>query len=148
MVAILTVIGLSGCTQYLLDAESSIPGPPSLAEAAPRLSNLEITPSVLRAGQINELTVRVQYEDWNRDVGPDRVRVRREVEAVSGNLAFQQPVVEYTVPVELSGRSGTFQYNIDIFVPDHGYGRLRFSISIYDQRGNRSASLSAILSIQ
>lgn len=148
MVAILTVVGLSGCTQYLLDAESSIPGPPPLAEAAPRLSNLKITPPALRAGQMNELTVRVQYEDWNRDIGPDRVRVRREVEAVSGNLAFHQPVAEYTVPVEPSGRSGTIQYGIDIFIPGHAYGRLRFSISIYDERDNRSASLSVILSIE
>lgn len=144
----LATYAATGCTFYLGDVESLVPEPPPLAQAAPRLSQLTVIPSTLSAGASTLVTVRFRYEDWNEDVGPQRAKVLRHLEVLSGNIAFLQPSRELWVEVNHHGRYGFVEFSIEFFVPSEGFGQIQLSVFLYDNSGNRSNPVSALLNVR
>lgn len=146
---ILLLLGLNlGCTQYLSGLASAIPNPPPLAQAAPRLSNLSVTPSNLPSGRVTTITISFDYEDWNEDVGPTKVKLWRKLEVIEGNFTFPVNTRELLVNVNARGRYGSVTHQIDIGLPYGLYGTIRLSVSIYDNYGNRASRLSTMLYVQ
>lgn len=148
VILIFLVLPATGCTLYLAEIEPLLPDPPPLAQAAPRLSQLTVTPATLTAGTSTVVTVRFRYEDWNEDIGPQRAIVLRQLEALSGNLAFQQPTRELWVEVDHRGRYGFVTFQIEFYIPSLGFGQMRLSLSLYDNHGNKSAPVSTILTVR
>lgn len=138
----------TGCTLYLGEIESLLPEPPPLAQAAPRLSQLTVTPLTLIAGTSTLVTIRFRYEDWNEDVGPQRARVLRHLEVLSGNIAFLQPTRELWVEVEHHGRYGFVAFSMEFFVPSEGFGQVQLYLFLYDNSGNKSNPVSALLTVR
>ncbi len=145
---IFLVLPATGCTLYLADIESLLPDPPPLAQAAPRLSQLTVTPTTLTAGTVTIVTISFHFEDWNEDVGPQRAVVLRQLEVLSGNLAFHQPTRELWVEVESRGRYGFVTFHLEFHIPRQGFGQIRLSLSLYDRLGNKSAPISTILTVR
>lgn len=137
-----------GCTQYLIELEQEVPDPPPLVQAAPRLSQLSVSPSSLAPGRFTTITVRFRYEDWNEDVGPDQAKVQRHLEVLSGNLAFYNPTREFWVDIDDRGRQGFVRFQLRFYIPGRGYGEFRLSLSLYDRRANKSAPISAVLAVR
>lgn len=144
----LATYAATGCTFYLGDVESLVPEHPPLAQAAPRLSQLTVTPLTLIAGASTLVTVRFRYEDWNEDVGPQRAKVLRHLEVLSGNIDFLQPTRELWVEVDHHGRYGFVTFSIEFFIPIEGFGQFRLSLFLYDNSGHRSDPVSALLTVK
>jgi len=136
-----------GCTQYFVDIERGL-NPPPLAQAAPRLSQLTVTPSTLIAGGYTTVTVSFRYEDWNEDVGPDKAWVWRHLEVLSGNIDFTEPTRELLVDVDHHGRYGFVTFAMGFSVPSYGFGEIKLSIALYDRNRNKSTPISTTLRIR
>lgn len=147
-ILLFSVLVTTGCTQYLAEIESLLPDPPPLAQAAPRLSQLTVTPLTLTAGNSTIVTISFRYEDWNEDVGPQRAKIFRQLEVLSGNLAFYQPSRELWIEVDHRGRYGFVTFQIEFYVPEFGFGEIRLSLSLYDNHGNKSTPISTILTVR
>lgn len=147
-ILLLLLFSVLGCTQYLITVDQVVPDPPPLAQAAPRLSQLTVTPSSLARGRPTIITITFRYEDWNQDVGPTQAKVWRSLEVISGNLALRNPTREFWVDVDHHGRWGTVSYQMEFYIPSQGFGEIRLSLALYDRHGNKSTPISTILTIQ
>lgn len=142
------MVSAVGCTSYLIEIDRLVPDPPPLAQAAPRLHNLTVTPSTLTSGGYTTVTIKFDYEDWNRDVGPDKALIWRHLEVLSGNLAFDSPTHEFWVRVDSADIYGFVSFQMIFYVPSRGAGEIGLYLALYDRYGNKSTSVVAILVVR
>lgn len=136
-----------GCTQYLVDIERGL-NPPSLAQAAPRLSQLTVTPSTLPPGGYTTVNISFRYEDWNEDIGPEKALMWRHLEVLSGNIDFSEPERELWVDIDHHGRYGFVTFQMGFHIPSYGFGEFKLSFALYDRNGNKSIPISTTLRIR
>lgn len=143
----LSLLLSQGCMPYFKSLTREIPDPPPLAQIAPVISNLSVHPTSIPDGTTTRIHVRFDYVDPNEDVGPAKADVLLEYTVLSGNLVMDKPRKKIQGNFSRKGYSGTIYFERSLQVGWGGYGRVRLSVSLFDNRGNQSDRLSEILYI-
>ncbi len=144
------VLGLAGCKYVLSPLVELVPEAPTPNSVAPRISNLNVSPSQLQAGSTSAITFSFEYEDLNADVGPNSAQI--EVQASgSGNFDVD------TAPARVSGavmpdqsswgRKGSVTMTRTLNVPQGVSGTVSFNVTLLDGANQRSNTLTGQVSV-
>lgn len=145
---LLLFVALNGCTIYVANPDEMMPPPPQLEQAPPRLLSVEATPDRITSGERTKITFRIRYEDWNQDVGPETVSLRRSIEKVEGTFRLDPSTKVLSVPVEPHGREGVARYELYVDVPFGVEGRIRVTFALADNRSGWSEERAITLPVE
>jgi len=143
----LSLLLAQGCMPYFKNLTGMIPDPPPLAQIAPVISNLNVHPTSIPDGTTTRIYVRFDYVDPNEDVGPGKADLLLEYTVLSGNLIMDNPRKRIEGNISGGGYSGTISFERSLEIGWGGYGIVRLSVALYDNRGHQSELLSVTLHI-
>jgi len=132
------------------DIAHYVPSPPTPSASPPEISNLNVSPSQLQAGDTSVITFTFAYEDLDADVGPHSTQVEIQASG-SGNFDID------TAPARVSGavvrdqaswgREGNVTVTRTLNVPQGASGTVRFDVTLLDGANQRSNTLTGRVSL-